>query len=71
MNEEGQISRDSGLYRCPICGAQVYVSAGMSFPSCLSGDHATRWILAASPIPPAQKSNVTAALRSIARSGQR
>jgi len=34
MSEERQITRHSGLYRCSTCGAQVYVSAGMQFPSC-------------------------------------
>jgi hypothetical protein len=45
MREIGQISPEPGLYRCAICGAEVYVESGESFPSCPGQDHSPRWIL--------------------------
>jgi hypothetical protein len=46
MREIGQISPEPGLYRCAICGSEVYVQTGESFPSCPGQDHAARWVLA-------------------------
>jgi len=44
MREIGQTSPEPGLYRCAICGAEIYVQAGESFPSCPGQNHSPRWV---------------------------
>jgi hypothetical protein len=45
MCEIGQISPEAGRYRCAICGAEIRMKAGESFPSCPGEDHSPRWTL--------------------------
>ena len=45
MRETGQTTPESGWYRCAICGAEIYMEAGDSFPFCARQDHAPRWLL--------------------------
>jgi hypothetical protein len=47
MFEIAQISRQPGVYRCVICGAEVFVHAGQRFPQCAGRDHTPRWVLTA------------------------
>jgi hypothetical protein len=53
MQENGQISVQSGLYRCAICGREIFMWAGACFPSCGDRDHTARWILCPEPLPTA------------------
>ena len=45
MREIGQTTPEPGLYRCAICGAEVSIGAGESFPACEGRDHSPRWVL--------------------------
>jgi len=45
MQEQGQTSRQSGIYGCTLCGAAVYVPVATPFPSCGSDDHTAKWVL--------------------------
>ena len=45
MSEVGQTSRENGRYRCTVCGAEVQMHAGETFPACPSKDHTPKWVL--------------------------
>jgi len=45
MSEIGQTSPEDGRYRCAVCGAEIRISLGETFPSCPSQDHSPRWVL--------------------------
>ena len=45
MCEIGQSSPENGRYRCAICGAEIHVETGETFPACPSKDHSPRWVL--------------------------
>ena len=36
--------RENGRYRCTVCGAEIHVQAGETFPSCPSKDHTPKWV---------------------------
>lgn len=45
MCEIGQISPEAGRYRCAICGAEIRMKAGGSFPACPGEEHSPKWVL--------------------------